>query len=691
MKSKKYRKHLQITSVMMIVLLIMSFISVQTIAANDDSANRMNVVFVLDQSGSMNTTDASQLRYEAMDLFMGISSDTGNYMGAVIFNDRIVSQLNITAMNGSSDKNAMSQQVRATAGQTGWTDIGTAIKTATDMLDSNKNPSLDSAIILLTDGNTVFTDKANDPVAEEKMAASEKNKKDAIQVAQQNGYKIYSICLNADGSANLDEMKMISEQTNGTFVEVKNANDLKNVFTQFYGMIYSTDTTILADTTIPQTGILEIPFNIPRIGVDEANIVINTLNTGTKYSLYDPNNSQIPDSTLDSVSIKAKTFTIIKLSNPDDGRWKLVVNGISGDQVRIDMVYNSELAIEADVEVKGKEASIAARITNHGTPIADTTVYDDYPLQIDIVNTTKLSKQTDTMKRLPSSDANGNAMEYMFEKPDTSEYEATIYVNIDGYSLKSMPIALNNANNTAPKVKKSYVEYKKFVIPFCKNEKKLNLSAYFSDNENDELTYSIKRQPANVKDLRIEDENVIIPMTQFENGTSFTIVASDGALETEMLVKVISINIMVIVLIVLLATSIILVVVIVIKNKGEQKIRIDGRVQICAYDGNSSICAPETTDGHKGKNYLRGMIDISGNDVSIDFKNTYLIGDPKTKNRIYLVSKKGYFTSEGQKARNKKITIYANQDVEVSDSNSMERRIIIVYIPNEDDMDYGSF
>ena len=64
-------------------------------AASDDGANRMNVVFVLDESGSMSGSDANELRYEAVDLFLGIATDTGNYMGAVSFDDTIVLQENI--------------------------------------------------------------------------------------------------------------------------------------------------------------------------------------------------------------------------------------------------------------------------------------------------------------------------------------------------------------------------------------------------------------------------------------------------------------------------------------------------------------------------------------------------------------------------------------------------------------------
>ena len=56
-------------------------------AEENTSANRFNVVFVIDASGSMNNTDSAKWRFEAMDLFLGLATDEGNRIGAVVFND----------------------------------------------------------------------------------------------------------------------------------------------------------------------------------------------------------------------------------------------------------------------------------------------------------------------------------------------------------------------------------------------------------------------------------------------------------------------------------------------------------------------------------------------------------------------------------------------------------------------------
>ena len=324
--------HMGLTLLLACILSNMSMIKAR--AEDSKTANRMNVVFVLDQSGSMYNTDRNSLRYEAVDLFLGLARDTGNYMGAVVFDDGIVLQRGIKVMNGKVAKTELSNSIRA-ASSDGDTDIGKAIELATNMLRDSGNKELDSVIILLSDGNT---DLPKDKTGQA-LAASEASKQNAINNANNNGYKIHSVCLNSNGNANPEELRMISEATGGVSVEVRSAEDLKEVFNQFYNIIYSTETVVLADTLIPDSGRLEIPFEIPRIGVEEANIIISTLNPRTSYTIWKPDGQEMAGNELEAVRITANTFSIIKIPNPSAGTWKIIVQGIPGDQVKIDMVY----------------------------------------------------------------------------------------------------------------------------------------------------------------------------------------------------------------------------------------------------------------------------------------------------------------------------------------------------------------
>lgn len=370
-----------------LLLAVSLWINGSIVQAAETDDHRMNVVFVLDQSGSMANTDAGALRYEAVDLFLGLATETGNYMGAVVFDDTIVLQQDIAEITGRESKSILSESIKG-AKSNGDTDIGKAIELATQMLQTSGNPNLRSAIILLSDGNT---DLPKDTTGEA-LTASEQCKNNAIVTARDQGIKIHSICLNANGAAKKAELQEISDATGGVCVEVKSAEDLKEVFSQFYNIIYSTVTIELADSTIPDTGELEVPFDIPMIGVEEANIIINTLNQNTSYNLLNPDGYGYIQAEMDAMSIKAKTFTVIKLEKPRAGSWILKVRGIAGDQVKVEMVYNASLSIDLscsspDFELVTSESEeLTAILSNSGAAVTDAEIYQSYPITLTVTD-----------------------------------------------------------------------------------------------------------------------------------------------------------------------------------------------------------------------------------------------------------------------------------------------------------------
>ena len=189
-------------------------------AAGQKTQGNMNVVFVMDGSGSMATTDRYKLRFEAMDLFLGLSTETGNYMGAVVFDDDILLEQDLVYIDGKKTKKNLFNKVKKTT-STGDTDIGKAIYQAVQIIENQGQKDLPSSIILLSDGNTDLQGKDST----QKLKESGQKKKEAIDTARKNGINIHSVCLNTNGMAKPQELQEISDSTGGTCVEVKSASD----------------------------------------------------------------------------------------------------------------------------------------------------------------------------------------------------------------------------------------------------------------------------------------------------------------------------------------------------------------------------------------------------------------------------------------------------------------------------------
>ena len=151
------------------------------------SINRFNVAIVLDASNSMNYTDPSGLRYEAISLFVNLLAEQGNYLGGIVFSNHVIAQHEPAQVSSQDEKNTVINTMQSvmsngvTAGM-GYTNIGEALYVAVESLADNGNRELPSVILFLSDGNTEM------PTSSEQTASLDQ-KADAIQTA-----RISTIC-----------------------------------------------------------------------------------------------------------------------------------------------------------------------------------------------------------------------------------------------------------------------------------------------------------------------------------------------------------------------------------------------------------------------------------------------------------------------------------------------------------------
>lgn len=642
-------------------------------AANKKATNNMNVVFVLDGSGSMATTDKYKLRFEAMDLFLGLSTESGNYMGAIVFDDDILLKQDIVHMDSKKTKSSLSSKVKKVTSR-GDTDIGKAIYQAVEMLEKSGDSNLPSSIILLSDGNTDLNGKNSD----KNLKESNKKKKEAIDIARKKDISIHSVCLNANGKAKLSELQEISDSTRGTCVEVKSANDLKDVFNQFYNIIYSTKTTNLVKATLPNSGEITIPFKIPIIGVKEANIIINTLNPKTEYNLFNPDGYGYTKSELSKMSIKAKTFTIIKVKKPQAGRWKLVVRGTSRDQIKVDMVYNSDLTMELtenEVSSQGKKSTweLTAKIYNKGNVVSEKEVYKKYPINITIIKKSN-GKKKNGGKMKP----NGLQSRLNINLNGYGKYQVQAFCEIEDILIKSNSVTIN-IKNSKPKWTENNIVIDKKIGLFSKKNYRLDLAKLSSDAEDSTLKYSIKESAFSEDSVNLKGSILNIDISKCGNG-KLTVVATDSEdafAEAQIEIKVQSLVVFQILGIVLFLAILILVPLIRYFINANKPIR--GTIQILTY-GDEGTEPPKTFDGEKGKMRLSRYI-APKQDIGIDLEKCYLVPG-KNDDFIYLVTGNSYYAdSNANFKKEKKIRIDKEKDVNISDDKEMEKGMRIFYKP----------
>lgn len=644
-------------------------------AEETTSANRFNVVFVIDASGSMNNTDSAKWRFEAMDLFLGLATDEGNRIGAVVFNDGIVMKQDIQEINGKQMKETLSQGLR-TAETKGDTDIGAAILTAAEMLDESRDAALPSAIVLLSDGNT---DLPEDTTGE-MLKQSEASKKEAIERARQNRYPIYAICLNANSAANPAELSDIANATAGQFVEVSKAEDLKEVFAKFYNMIYSTETVNIADGQIPETGALEIPFQVPSAGVEEVNIIISTLSPSATYTIFQPSGIAYTRDELAGMTIQARTFAVVKIPSPPGGQWKILVNGIPGDAVKIDMVCNSDFSVKVstvpagpDYQI-GSSVKITAVIDANGNSLQDDEPYNTYPAVLTIRRSQDDSEVTSTAMA-----AQGNCYGAEIVLDEFGSYYGEVTVSLEGMERTSGHIIMN-LGNTRPVAKQSAVKWKIKKMPFGKATEQYDISSLAEDAEDGNVTYSITSSDYDGDTVYLEGGYLKVDTNYIANGR-VVLTASDSQGEScDITVSITVINIGSIVFTILfavLALSGISVLITVLKKNGQI---FKGDIMVIAFDSNTGMVdAPQTIRPGKGKVVLARYLTEGG---GIDLKQNFFMADKGT-GYIWLISKNGLYSSSGQEQKQKKIRLTGGMEITVSRNRDLDCGLQITYMPDQ--------
>lgn len=348
--------------------------------------NRINLVFVMDASNSMNYTDRDGLRYQAIERFAGRMTEKGNYMGGVVFSNHIVDidGIDLQLVNSAPEKKAIIERLeswmaKGVSEDVGYTNIGEALSAAVDVLADRGSPDLPSYVVFLSDGNTEMP-------SEEELEESLEFKTEAVNKAVEQQIKIYSICLNANGRADVGEMREFSQRTGGEFQEVADAADLSEACDIFESMITGFKIQSEGEVQFPANGKLETSFEVPALGAEEVNITID--GPAKSVALKNPDEDYVDYQSY--IFTSRDNFMQMKIPAPLPGPWALETSGVPGDSIEIKIQYNSNLVVEAAVEPEnaalGESFTISAVLKAGGITASVDEDYAGYSAQAQITD-----------------------------------------------------------------------------------------------------------------------------------------------------------------------------------------------------------------------------------------------------------------------------------------------------------------
>ena len=501
-------------------------------------ANHYNVVLVIDGSGSLHSrttpTDPQDYRYNAVELFLGLMTNAGNYVSAIVFDDDpndLLLNTDLQAISGANAKKQLSAQIRA-AGTGGDTDIGGALLVAAKQLVSQTKNDLPSVIVLMSDGVTDFELSSN---PQEKLEASYAMREEAIRLCQDHQIPVYSVFLNKDRQLeSTGELERISQKTGGAFQPVYTAEDLSEIYAEFYALIYhggadEGKTNIVFDNE----GVANIPVTVPNFGVEELNLIANSPD-GVDYILITkPSGEELRDVDLHDETLKSDVYEFLKIVDPEGGAWNFEIHGKAGDAVQVNVIFNSNLGLKLTHEgafhyESGESIAMEGFVTDETRRITDDDAYHPEFVTAELVNA------IEPEERYPVEvTVEGSSFQLRVKAPevDSSQtYKIQAVYSAAGVRADSNALVFNinpmtaTEQNHPPQPVSATVNH--VVEDSGDGFDYLSVEELFTDEDGDELRYDIPFSDYSGRELRVSNGRVAIDKSVLDG--SFGLRASDG-------------------------------------------------------------------------------------------------------------------------------------------------------------------
>ncbi|MBR2283425.1 MAG: VWA domain-containing protein [Ruminococcus sp.] len=351
--------------------------------------DNLDVVFVLDGSGSMETADKNKLAAEMVGLFIRFCDFETCRAGFVEYSHELVAEHELTDMSTEAARNSFLESVSAIDyDPSADTDIALGLTEAMEIHKRGMSKDRSPLIILLSDGRT---DLPKGPrTVEESDAELDRTTAELKEL----GIPVFTVGLNSSKddenvpeSKKLDtaSMRSIAEKTGavriegnktepGTY-EVTKAEQLLGVVTDIYSQVGKVS---IENIDASEEGEwLVFPFNIKNSSIFFVNIYIESKAPITEIKLSDPSGEDVPLSNSDKLYYTpTNNYTLIKLFSPASGPWQLRVKGVSKSDISVTFLGTYDLyAVQTPSSnqeiITGGKVHFAAALFNEDGRISD--------------------------------------------------------------------------------------------------------------------------------------------------------------------------------------------------------------------------------------------------------------------------------------------------------------------------------
>lgn len=404
-----------LTSITIILFLLFhSIIPVQS----DEQMKGIDIVFVVDDSASMQFNDPDKLAGEAVRRFVDLLPVEGDSLGIVTYSYDPIETKHLTPISNQAVKDEFKKFSTEKINQNGRnTDTGTALLAGGQVLDASKDSDRKKAVILITDGENDFRNRER----------TDKESNARLDEFLNKNYPVYTIGVNPQSEAFKTYLTRIATETGGKVWFPQASDELNAIIKEVaaeLGNVALANTDIVS---VSKDKFTDVKQTVPE-DVLEANIQIDH-EEPIKVELFDVDNQAV-DLASDSVVLYSEDkYTNLKLLSPKAGDWTLKVKSTTKTiQVKVDWIYNYDVEVDVSIpETLAVQEPFIAEVTLalKGEPFTE----DQYQ-GIDAEIYAQKKGSDDEVERFPLRVEGGRLVgELVLENPATYQFYAQVRGN----------------------------------------------------------------------------------------------------------------------------------------------------------------------------------------------------------------------------------------------------------------------
>ncbi|MCL6459814.1 MAG: VWA domain-containing protein [Gorillibacterium sp.] len=402
-----------------------------------DTDQKLDAVLAVDVSTSMNDSDRNKVANEAMKMFIDMTSVQGDKIGVIAYTDQIVREKALLKIQSPEDKEDLKTFIDQ-LDRGPYTDIAVGVREAVKVLESGRESGHHPMIVLLADGNNSLNTGRTQDQSNQELAA-------AVKKAQAAGIRIYTIGLNADGKLNKAALGKIATDTGGKSFVTDTADTLPQILSEIFASHLKLKVVPLQSFTA-NGAFQEVTIPIPNANVLEANISIMSLKP-VEIQLIDPNGQQQTIPSAGVLYSKSTSYSLVKLTKPTEGDWKLKVKGANRDQIDINLIFNYDLEFVMDplaggAYKAGDTINVKAHLESGGQPLGDAELMKTSKSTL-FVTDLATKKTEEIVLKNTGSDFTGE-----WKVPEAKQYELKVRVENASFYRETEPVTVDAASGT---------------------------------------------------------------------------------------------------------------------------------------------------------------------------------------------------------------------------------------------------